>query len=140
MLNPIGKWKIKEVFSYSEKEDGVVWMTVEQAQAAADPDEEDGPNVMRDGVVEFTADGKVETLILIPESVSQAEIDESGMEVRDGWAVLDSKDWKTEDGKILYNTGGEGEVFGETVSPWVEVTEKDGGLIELVGLRLARAE
>ena len=61
------------------------------------------------------------------------------MEVRDGVAVFGVTEWKNEDGRILYNTGVEGEVLGEEVSPWIELEEKDG-VIELQMMRLERAE
>ena len=48
--------------------------------------------------------------------------------------------WKVENGKNMADTGLEGEVLGEQVSPWEEVKEIEGGLIQMAFYRLKKAE
>ena len=59
--------------------------------------------------------------------------------LRDGMVVISTNSWKTEDGKNYYNTGIQGEVLGEEVSPWQEIVEV-GDMIEFSMVRYARAE
>ena len=78
----------------------------------------------------------------LPADCTQEQIEEviaEGKEIRDGMMVLDCKEWKTEDGKTLFNGGTGGEVLGEEVSPWIELQEVDG-LIEVEFVRYGRAE
>lgn len=135
-MNPIGTWKTKEVQHFS-LENGLEWKTVEELEALGE--DESTLALYRDSRTVFTEDGRVETLMPLPEGVTRDQLEEEGMEVRDGVAVFGVTEWKNEDGRILYNTGVEGEVLGEEVSPWIELEEKDG-VIELQMMRLERAE
>ena len=53
--------------------------------------------------------------------------------------IVDQKAWKEENGKFYHDSGIHGEVLGEEVSPWMEITETDDG-IELMLYRLVRDE
>ena len=85
----------------------------------------------------FNDNGTVETIMPIPEGATAEELED--VEIRDGMAVIDTKQWKNEDGKNLYNSEIQGEVLGEEVSPWIEIKEV-GDMIELESIRLARIE
>ena len=95
--------------------------------------------IFTNSITEFTPNGKVE--LLLP--VSKEMIDEMGDEIielrDDNIAVIDAKNWKTEDGKNLYNSEIEGEFLGEEVSPWEEITEI-GDMIEFGLIRYVRAD
>ncbi len=138
-MNPIGKWKVKQVLRFSP-ENGMEWKTVEELEAQGT--DEDDLATYRNSVMMFHENGTAENLMILPADFTQEQIEEimaEGHEIRDGMMVLDSKEWKTEDGKNWYNTGNEGEILGEEISPWVELQEVDD-MIELQFLRYARAD
>ena len=62
------------------------------------------------------------------------------LKLKDGMMVMDQKHWKEENGKIMADTGAEGEVFGEKVGPWEELKVVDGSMIEMMMYRLKKAE
>lgn len=138
-MNLIGKWKVKEVLRFSP-ENGMEWKTLEEIEALGE--DEDTLSMYRNSVMIFHENGTAETLMHLPADCTQEQVEAviaEGHEIHDGMMVLDSKEWKTEDGKNLYNTGNEGEILGEEVSPWVELQEVDD-MIELQFLRYTRAE
>lgn len=124
-MNLIGKWKVKEVFCFSP-ENGMEWKPVEEPEAQGV--EEDDLSMYRNSFMIFYENGTAENLMSLPADCTQEQIEAviaEGKEIRDGMMVLDRKEWKTEDGKNLYNTGNNGEVLGEEISPWVELKEVD---------------
>lgn len=138
-MNLIGKWKVKQTMHFS-LENGMEWKTLEELETLGT--DEDIISEYKNSVMIFHENGTVENLMTLPADITQEQIDqviEEGHEIRDGMLVLGKNEWKVEDGKNLYNTGNEGEVFGEEVSPWIEVQEVDD-MIELEMIRYARAE
>lgn len=138
-MNLIGKWKVKEAINFSP-ENGMEWKTVDELEALGQ--DESTIATYRNTLTVFNEDGTMETLMTLPADCTQEMLDEliaEGKEIRDGMAVISKEEWKTEDGKNYYNTGVNGEVCGEEVSPWVEITEI-GDMIELQFLRYIRAE
>lgn len=104
--------------------------------------DEDSISMYRNSIVIFNENGVVENLMKLPADTTQEQIDNmiaEGQKIRDGMMVLDRNEWKNEDGSNLFNTGNQGEVFGEEVSPWIEIQEVDD-MIELQFLRYTRAE
>ena len=139
-MNLIGKWKVKEVL-YFTAENGMEWKTIDELAEAGV--EEDTLAIYRKSVTVFTEDGAVDTMMpFSTEDYTQEQIDEAiaeGIVIRDGMAVIGTKEWKIENGKNLYNTGNEGEIFGEKVSPWIEIKEVDD-MIEIEVMRFIRVE
>lgn len=134
----IGKWKVREVMSF-DLDSGMVWKTLDQLAASENADE-DSIDKYRKTVMAFNGDGTVETLMPVPEDFTQeqrAQLEDEGIKIRDGMAVVSTEQWKCEDGKNLYNTGISGEVLGEEVSSWTEINEV-GDMIELALMRLER--
>ncbi len=83
---------------------------------------------------EFTEDGKVLTWMKAPAGVPQEEIDkalESGeiKGFKDGFFCLEEKEWKEENGEILYNSEEHREIFGEVQSPWDKLELNEEGLL-----------
>lgn len=71
---------------------------------------------------EFAEDGVLNTLMFVPEEL-KAEAAKHGVVVReDGYAVIETSTWKEENGKFYYDTKVEGEVFGEKVDSFAEIT------------------
>lgn len=131
----IGQWKVSAVLTGV---DGTLkWVTREKAEQIEDFDLS-----MFDAITEFRPDGTVCDLLCIPQDMPQAEIDNAvaaGYEFAGGFLVAGKHAWKEEDGKILYNTNINGEILGEELSPWAEITEDADGNITLMEiLRLTR--
>ena len=135
-MNPVGKWKVKEVISFNENFE-MVWKTIDELAASASEDDDNSVSVYQNSITVFNYNGTVETIMPIPEGATAEELED--VEIRDGMAVIDTKQWKNEDGKNLYNSEIQGEVLGEEVSPWIEIKEV-GDMIELESIRLARIE
>lgn len=135
-MNPVGKWKVKEVISFNENFE-MVWKTIDDLAASASEDDDNSVSVYQNSITVFNDNGTVETIMPIPEGATAEELED--VEIRDGMAVIDTKQWKNEDGKNLYNSEIQGEVLGEEVSPWIEIKEV-GDMIELESIRLARIE
>ena len=135
-MNPVVKWKVKEVISFNENFE-MVWKTIDELAASASEDDDNSVSVYQNSITVFNDNGTVETIMPIPEGATAEELED--VEIRDGMAVIDTKQWKNEDGKNLYNSEIQGEVLGEEVSPWIEIKEV-GDMIELESIRLARIE
>ena len=139
-MNPVGKWKVKEVISFNENFE-MVWKTIDELAASASEDDDNSVSVYQNSITVFNESHdeikKEEKMMPIPEGATAEELED--VEIRDGMAVIDTKQWKNEDGKNLYNSEIQGEVLGEEVSPWIEIKEV-GDMIELESIRLARIE
>lgn len=140
MKDLIGKWMVAEVMQFNDKKCKVEWVSVETIMVKEDVDK-DMIMLLKTQVV-FQEDGAIDFFCPLPEGVSQAEVDAAiaagKLKLKDGMMVMDQKHWKEEDGKILTDTGAEGEVLGEKVGPWAELKEVDGGLIEMMMYRLRK--
>ena len=114
-MDIIGKWKIKEFRIPTP--DGVQAFTPDTL-----PEDEDFMDYaqMARTLTEFTADGRMDTLMPVPEEMLE-QVQNEGMEIRDGFAVIKSAAWKEQDGKFFFDSGIEGEILGETVDPFMEI-------------------
>lgn len=114
-MNIIGKWKIKE-FNIPTL-DGVQVFTPDTL-----PENEDYMDYvqMARTLTEFTTEGRMDTLMPVPEEMLE-QVQNEGMEIRDGFAVIKSAAWKEEDGKFFFDSEIEGEILGETVNPFMEI-------------------
>ena len=93
-------------------------------------------------IMEFAPDGTLNTLLFVPEEVRE-EAKKQGADIREnGYAVLESTVWKEEDGKFYYDTGIQGEVLGEKVDSFAEISllPDDCLLYNLGTMILERAE
>lgn len=114
-MDIIGKWKIKEF--HIPTTDGVQVFTPDtlpEDEAYTDYSQ------MARTLTEFTADGRMDTLMPVPEEMLE-QVQSEGMEMRDGFAVIKTAAWKEQDGKFFFDSGIEGEVLGETVDPFMEI-------------------
>ena len=119
-----GKWKIKEFRILSP--DGMQTFTPQTL-----PDSEDFEDLakMIPMLIEFTPDGKLNTLVPVWEDMIE-EARNAGLAVREaGFAVTDSTDWKESDGKFYYNTNIEGEFLGDVVDPFSEIKVTEDGCL-----------
>ena len=141
MTNLTGKWVVAETMQFNDETCKVEWVSVEKILAKDDLDKD--MIMLLKTIVVFQEDGAIDFLCPLPEGVSQAEIDAAlaagKLKLQDGMMVMDQKHWKEENGKIMADTGAEGEVFGEKVGPWEELKGVDGGMIEMMMYRLKKA-
>lgn len=142
MKDVIGKWCIVETMHYNEETEKLEWAKVSDLMAKGDADPETA--MLLDTEVYFEEDGNLVFLSPLPEDVSKEELDEalaSGeLILKDGKMITSHNQWKVEDGKIMTDTGMEGEVLGEKVGPWVELKEIDDNTIELMMFHLQKAD
>ena len=135
----LGRWRIHNCMSFDE-ENGVVYKTLDE-MLEQDP-ADDTAAQMKNTVIEFTEDGSILTLMRIPEGTPQEALDQaraSGMVILDdGFAVLESKQWKEEDGQVKFDSGIQGEIMGEKADPWVPVSENGDGLLVYLTMKLER--
>jgi len=141
-MDIIGRWKVAKAL-YIDPETGAnSWETPEALILDGRADEEYA--MMMTSVFDFCEDGYVRAAMQIPEMISKEEIDEAvkagEITLYDGnMMLLEEKAWKEENGKYYYDSGVDGTVGDEKVSPWIELTEEDG-MIELMTFKLIRAE
>ena len=114
-MNLIGKWKIKE-FRIPTL-DGVQVFTPDTL-----PESEEYMDYaqMARTLTEFTPDGRMDTLMPVPEELLE-QVQNEGMEIRDGFAVIKSSAWKEQDGKFFFDSEIEGEILGEAVDSFMEI-------------------
>ena len=141
MTNLTGKWVVADTMQFNDETCKVEWVSVEKILTKDDLDKD--MIMLLKTIVVFQEDGAIDFLCPLPEGVSQAEIDAAiaagKLKLKDGMMVMDQKHWKEENGKIMADTGAEGEVFGEKVGPWEELKEVDGDMIEMMMYRLKKA-
>ena len=80
--------------------------------------------------VKICEDGKLYLLSPLPEGVSQEEVDQAvaagEITLLDGMMTDCPMAWEDRDGELWYDTGIEGEVFGEKADSWVKAMDEDG--------------
>lgn len=139
-MNIVGTWKLYRMMSRDD-ELNIVWKTKDEMLASLEPG--DDMAMILNSLTVFNEDGTVLSVAPIPDNVPKEMIDAAvaAGEVKlygGNMFILEQKAWKEEDGKLMFDTGVKGEVFGEAVSTWVEIIELEGGVIELPMRRLIR--
>ena len=141
-MNFAETWKFHSIGVITEDK-GLVYMTAEEYLASpityideSDPDAAE--NEMRQrkltvgGCMEICDDGKLYMLLPYPEGVTQEEIDEavkSGeITVKNGLICSDAIPWENRNGELWYDSGIEGEAFGEKTDPWISASTEEGFL------------
>lgn len=141
MMNLIGKWSIAQMMHFDE-EKGLVWTDAAEILAKEADDKEMQMMVKTEVLIE--EDGSMTFLSPLPEGVSQEEIDEAvaagELTLRDGKMIVGQNHWKVEDGKLMADTGLEGEILDEKVGPWEEIKEVEDGMIQFAFYHLKRME
>lgn len=120
MTNIIGDWKTLELSTYVEGE-GFVYKGEEYFASIGEED----MVKMFTVVSRFTEDNKCLALMPLPEGVTLEMVAEEGMEMVDGLLLIESKEWKEEDGKLWLDSGEHREVAGEVLSPFDEMIIED---------------
>lgn len=80
--------------------------------------------------VEICEDGMLYILLPLPEEATQEEIDEAvesgDIALRHNMMTTQAMAWEIRDGELWYNSGIEGEVFGEKADSWVKGIDENG--------------
>lgn len=139
-MSYIGKWVFHSIGSTDEN-DGFVYLSAEEYLNSSMPyidetDEEAVADELRErksmiGMqLKICDDGKMYTLIPLPEGVTQEEVDQavsSGqISLMDGMMTDAPKSWEERNGEFWYNSDTEGELFGEAIDPWIKASDENG--------------
>ena len=138
-MDIIGRWSIQEVLRFNDNFERI-W--VDRETILSDDTLNDSEKQVLHMEMIFTEDGKIKTVMPLPESIPQEEIDEAiaSGEISlydEKTMLLEEHPWKRENGKIMYDTGAKIELFGEPVSSWEELKEEDG-LLRMMTFRLKK--
>ena len=139
-MDHIGTWAFHSIATMNDN-DEMVYLSAEEYLKAPMPyvdesDEEAVADELRErkkmiGMqVKICEDGKLYLLSPLPEGVSQEEVDQAvsaGMiTLLDGMMTDRPMAWEVRDGVLWYDTGIEGELFGEKADSWVKAMDEDG--------------
>lgn len=135
-----GKWVFH---SYMSRDDdfNIVYLSAEEYLNSPMPyidenDEDEVKSEMRErtrivnSYIKITDDMKIYMLMPLPDGVSQQEVDAAvaagHIKLMDGAIASEAMDCEIRDGELWFNSGIEGEIFGETADPWIKAIDKDG--------------
>ena len=139
-MDYIGNW-VFESIGMPDDEKGFVYLSGDEYLASPMPyidetDEEAVQDEMNErkktiGMqVKVCEDGKLYLLMPLPEGVSREEVDKAVsagvITLLDGMMADRPMAWEERSGELWYDTGIEGEVFGEKADSWVKAIDKDG--------------
>ena len=138
-MNYIGKWKIHSIGEIGD--DGIRYLSVEEYLASPMPyiDCSDADAVAeelseRKKIISMelrvVEDGKLDMLLPIPGDVSKEDVDAavaSGeITLYDGMICERHLKWEERDGVLWFDTGIQGEVFGESADTWTKAIDENG--------------
>ena len=127
-MNLIGKWKVKELPVYPEPCKTIFVAVEELPKYITDEDLLNDYMQQASFIYEFCEDGTVETMMPIPEEMME-KAKEQGAKIKGNYGVIETTEWKEEDGKIFYDTKIQGTVMDEPVSSFAEIKEAEDGTI-----------
>ena len=138
-MNYIGKWKMHSIGEMGD--DGIRYLLAEEylaspmlyidssdAEAVAEEIAERKKIISME--LRVVEDGNLYMLLPIPEDVSKEDIDAavaSGeITLYDGMICERPLKWEERDGVLWFDTGIQGEVFGETADTWTKAIDENG--------------
>lgn len=139
-MDYIGNWVFDSI-GMPDDEKGLIFLSGDEYLASPMPyidetDEEAVQDEMNErkktiGMqVKVCEDGKLYLLMPLPEGVSREEVDKAVsagvITLLDGMMADRPMAWEERSGELWYDTGIEGEVFGEKADSWVKAIDKDG--------------
>ena len=139
-MNYTGKWKLHSVMTFDD-DNMPVYLSPEEYLDSPMPyvDESDEEAVAdeikeRRNIISMSInicdDGKLYMLSPLPEGVSQEEVDKAVkagvIKLVDGQIADEPKSWEMRDGELWFDTGIEGEVYGEKADSWVNPIDENG--------------
>lgn len=139
-MSYVGKWVFHSIGAMNENdemvylsaEDYLKWPMpyVDESDEEAVADELRERKKMVGMQVKICEDGTLYLLSPLPEGVSQAEIDKAVaagvITLLDGMMAGRPMAWEDRGGELWYDTGIEGEIFGEKADSWAKAMDEDG--------------
>ena len=139
-MNYVGKWRFHSIGVINES-DSLTYISAEEYLKSPMPyidetDEDAVNDEIRErkqiisGCIEICEDGKLYILMPLPEGVTQEEVDAAvaagEISLRSGMLCSGVIPWEERNGDLWFDSGIEGEVFGEKADTWVKATSEDG--------------
>ena len=140
-MSYIGKWAFHSIAAMNDDDSGFVYLSAEEYLKSPMPyvdesDEEAVADEMKERKnmvgtqIKVCEDGKLYMLMPLPEGVPQEEVDKAVaagiITLLDGMMTDEPKAWEDRGGELWYDTGIEGEVFGEKADSWARAIDEDG--------------
>ena len=137
----VGTWVFHSIAAMNDDESGFVYLSAEDYLKSPMPyvdetDEDAVADEMKErkkmvGMqVKICEDGKLYLLSPLPDGVSQEEVDKAVsagvITLLAGMMADRPMAWEERDGELWYDTGIEGEVFGEKTDSWVKAIDENG--------------
>lgn len=138
-MNYTGKWKLHSVMTFDDN-NMPVYLTPEEYLNSPMPyiDESDEEAVADEikerrktigTLIKICEDGRLYMLMPLPEGVSQEEIDKAVsagvIKLVEGAIAGEPMSWELRDGEFWFDTGIEGEVYGEKADSWVKPIDEN---------------
>lgn len=136
----IGKWKFHSIGVFNDN-DELVYLTaddylnspmlyIDETDKDAVAEEMKERKKIIGMQIKICDDGKLYMLMPLHEGVSQAEVDEAVaagfFTLVDGMIADSPMQWELRDGELWYDTGINGEVFGEEAETWAKPLDENG--------------
>lgn len=129
-MNIVGTWKIKKV-GFFNPEVGFEMKTINEIMSMEETEEVIQAKEMIQTFLKVTEDGMMCISTVVPLEVIE-EAKANGEEVPlndDGTVTIQKMPWKEENGELFYYAGGECEIDGESIDPWVKIELDEDGLL-----------
>ena len=139
-MNYIGKWRFHSIGVINESGE-LTYMGAEKYLNSPMPyiDESDEDAVKDEikerkqiigGCVEICENGKMYMLMQLPEDVSQEDVDAAvavgEISLRNGMLCSGVVSWEERNGELWFDSGIEGEAFGEATDTWIKGIDESG--------------
>ncbi|MBQ7974989.1 MAG: hypothetical protein IJ300_04810 [Clostridia bacterium] len=139
-MNYIGKWRFHSIGVINESGE-LTYMSAEEYLNSPMPyidesDEDAAKDEIKErkqiigGCVEICENGKLYMLMQLPEDVSQEEVDAAvaagEISLRNGMLCSGVVPWEERNGELWFDSGIEGEAFGEATDTWAKGVDESG--------------
>lgn len=123
-MDVIGRWRLKSLNVPTEN--GIVSYT----RDTVPPELTDTFEETAQSMLEFTEDGHLNTIMAVTDEL-RAMAAAEGIEIPEGadYFPVMTVAWELRDGKVFYEIDVEGEIMGETVEPFDQLTFTEDGCI-----------
>lgn len=151
-MNIIGKWKLCGIETYVDGGVSKLLTPEEYLNAPMPPyiktdadveHEKQQREMMSSTLLSVDDDGLIYSLMPVPAGITKEQLDSAvaagAFKVKDGLMVIETFEWKEENGVLQFDSKIQGEVLGEKVSPWRQLLDEEGN-INLQGMRFTKED
>lgn len=137
-MNIFGKWKIHDIYTLDENQ-SERHITADEIRAMEDTEENADYKAMLNMVIVVSPE-TMNTYVSVPEE-RIAEAEAEGLEITEYGALMETRKVEEKDGAYFYDSGIDGEVGEEKVSPLLKLELDEESFLVVGGvLRLKKAE